>query len=157
SVTRASRRLKGRTLVDNSSLEPQQSKVASRAWGQPIRPERQAELHTMLDTWDIQSTDHGERRGPFHNVELTGAGVSWFAEFRRPAVLYAVPDFHLEAASLYGIDLKVADLKGVHLEGSDLHDAHLEGAHLEGAVLHDVHMQGASLGAARLDGSYLAG
>ena len=49
------------------------------AWGQPISEERQRELQSYLGKW-AAATDHGERKGPFARVQLTGTNMSWLAE-----------------------------------------------------------------------------
>jgi Pentapeptide repeats (8 copies) len=82
-------------------------------WGDPISEQRQAELQGYLDRWAAE-TDHGERRGPFDEAQLTGAEVFWLAGRVRTA---------------YG---SVPELR---LEGADLRNAHLEGAILNGASL----------------------
>jgi hypothetical protein len=46
--------------------------------GDEISAERQRDLHAILDAWE-QQTDHGQKKGSFDDVRLTGAGVSWFA------------------------------------------------------------------------------
>ena len=41
-------------------------------WGDPISAECQAELQGMLDAWDAPGADHGDKKGPFAGVSLTG-------------------------------------------------------------------------------------
>jgi Pentapeptide repeats (8 copies) len=96
-------------------------------WGDPISPERQAELQGYLDRWKAE-TDHGDRKGPFARVQLTGADVYWLAKRSRRNRRGRLPHLHLEGADLSGARLKKADLRGAALEGADLRDACLEGA-----------------------------
>lgn len=137
--------------AQNQSACPHLEAMGKR-WGDPISPKRQAELQSILDAWNASDANHGERRGPFHHVQLTGAEVCWLAEQsgRVGAFVGPAPNLHLEGA----------DLEGTHLEGATLNDAHLEGAtlsyaHLEGADLERAHLQGATLGAAHLQGASL--
>lgn len=149
-------------------------------WGQPISAERQIELQAMLDAWNAPGTDHGNRKGPFDGVRLSGAGVSWLAEQSGRREHGEVPNLHLEGAvlggtrlegaSLFQAHLERANLLGARMEGADLRDAHLEGAylfeahleradlagiHLEGADLLKAHLEGANLASAQLDGASL--
>lgn len=119
-------------------------------WGDPISEERQAELQRVLDAWDAPGADHGDQKGPFDGVSLTGAEVCWLAERSGRDLFGEVPNLHLEGATLTGAHLEGAVLFGAHLEGATLVAAHLEGAdltaaHLEGAVLEGANLEGATL------------
>ncbi len=105
-------------------------------WGDHISPERKAELQGYLDRWD-KETDHGERKGPFAGVKLSGADVYWAA---RRAKRYDFSEAHLEGAYLGRAHLNHAILRKTRLEGASLFQAHLEGANL-----HDAHLEGANL------------
>jgi len=91
-----------------------QQEQPSDAYGQPIGEERQAELQGYRDRWAAE-TDHGERKGPFADVDLTGADVSWLADQSGRFDSAAAPNLHLEGAHLYG----------AHLEGALLGEGHL--------------------------------
>jgi hypothetical protein len=160
--------------------EAQQEKPAD-AWGQPISEERQAELAAMQAAWDAPGADHGDRKGPFHGVRLTGADTSWLAKrsgfgrdpdespnlhLERAELSYArlegakLGAAHLEKANLSIAHLERAYLSNAYLEGADLNNAHLEGAylfgaHLEGADLTVAHLEGADLLRAHLEGADL--
>jgi hypothetical protein len=69
-------------------------------WGEPITPERQAELQGMLDAWNAPGADHDQRQSPFDGVHLTGAEVSWLAEQSGRTDYGRVPNLHLEGALL---------------------------------------------------------
>src|SRR5689334_14556917 len=56
------------------------AETPSDAYGQPISADRQAKLQQMLDAWDGPNADHGDRKGPFDGVRLTGAEVFWLAK-----------------------------------------------------------------------------
>jgi uncharacterized protein YjbI with pentapeptide repeats len=55
-----------------------------------------------------------------------------------------------KAASLAGVDLRGADLRGLDLAGIDLRDARLQGADLEAASLRRARLQGADLSGSNL-------
>jgi hypothetical protein len=59
---------------------PGQTEPVAGSWNDPndISDARQAELAASQRAWD-QETTHGERRGPFDGVELSGADVFWLA------------------------------------------------------------------------------
>jgi hypothetical protein len=151
---------------EQTSGQPATTRVATgeaattnEAYGQPISPERQAELQGYLDRWQAE-TDHGERKGPFHRVELAGADVYWLAEQSGRTAEGRVPSLHLEWANLSKAHLESADLRDAHLEGTILYLARLEGAdlskaHLEGANLYRAHVEGVDLYQARLDSAEL--
>jgi hypothetical protein len=71
-----------------------------RRWYDPISVKRQGELLAIRDAWDASDADHGERRGPFDGVPLTGADVAWLVEQVRDEN-GRVPNLHLEGARLY--------------------------------------------------------
>jgi uncharacterized protein YjbI with pentapeptide repeats len=151
--------------------EAQQEKLAD-GWEQPIGEERRLELQRNLDRWAAE-TEHNERKGPFADVPLTGADVSWLAERSGRGPVGSTPNLHLEGANLreahlerfnlVKAHLEGAHLFGAHLEGASLADAHLEGAHLDyaqmggGALLFEAHLEGASLRYAHLEGANLGG
>lgn len=134
-------------------------------WGDPISPERQAELQRRLDAWAAEQ-DHGEHKGPFHitladtladlssslRMGLTGADVYWLAAQMRRVESLAASDLHLEGALLLKAHLEGADLKQAHLEGALLSGAHLEDADLRDAQLEGADLTGAYLKHARLRG-----
>ena len=125
--------------------------IPSGAWGQPISEKQQARLQHMLDAWQAQ-TDHGDRKGPFDEVPLTGADVSWLAERSGRDAYGRVPNLHLEGANLGEAHLERALLEYAHLESAYLGEAHLEGALLNGARL-----QSTFLGKAHLEGKVMEG
>ena len=135
-----------------TSACPHPEAVGTR-WGDPISQERQAELQRYLDRWAVE-TDHGERKGPFEEVQLTGADASWLSEQTSPRVsgrpILENIDLHLEGARLYSAHLEGAFLNGANMEGAHLYDAHLEGAHLFSA-----HLERVGLNEAHLEGAYL--
>src|SRR5262245_42078042 len=45
-------------------------------WGDPLSEERQVKLQGYLERWAAE-TNHGGRKGLFHNAQLTGADVFW--------------------------------------------------------------------------------
>jgi Pentapeptide repeats (8 copies) len=106
-------------------------------WGDPISSERQAELQGYLDRWQAEA-DHGDRNGPFAQVQLTGADVYWLAKRSRRNRRGRLSHLHLEGADLCGAHLEKADLRGAMLVGADLRDACLEGADLRDACLEGV-------------------
>lgn len=106
---------------DQGQPQEQASAVAEK-WGDPISPERQAELQGYLDRWE-EETDHGERKGPFYKlpgkdlgVSLTGADVGCLAEQLGPDEDGRVSNLHLEGADLVAAHLEGARLEGSHLE-----------------------------------------
>ena len=148
-----------------TSVCPHPEAVGMR-WGDPISPERQAELQEYLDRWQDE-TDHGKRKGPFDVTELTGADAYWLAAQAGQDDLGGVPNLHLEGAVLWeahleGATLWEAHLEDAHLDWAHLEDAHLDWAHLEGAILDGAHLEGAMLPEAHLEranlnGAYLEG
>src|SRR5260370_18800005 len=101
------------------------------AWGDAISEERQAELQGILDAWNAA---HGDRKGPFDRVSLTGADAFWLAErVRNQHGL--VPNLHLERAILSRAHLDAAILQLAHLEVTSLHGACLSTANLSAAHL----------------------
>jgi uncharacterized protein YjbI with pentapeptide repeats len=129
-------------------------------WSEPITPERQAELQSRLDTWNVPNADHRNRLGPFDHVKLTGADVRWLVEQSGYDTRAQLPNLHLEHADLIDAHLERAYLRGAHLEGADLIAAHLERAdlneaHLERADLRGAHLERARLYQAHLEDAYL--
>lgn len=123
-------------------------------WGDEISDERKAELQQYLQTWE-QETDHGERRGPFDGIKLTGEDVFWLAELSGREyylVSSAVPNLHLDGADLSYATLTNANLRRATLTGANLRFATLDDADLGEATLDD-----ADLGEAMLDGADLSG
>jgi Pentapeptide repeats (8 copies) len=162
-------------LNDEDDEDDEEKQVSK--WGDPISPERQAELEGYLDRWQAE-TDHGERKGPFdrepgadYGIRLTGADVFWLAELSGRDIHGEVPNLHLEYAALVekahleGAKLSKAHLEHAnftfaHLERADLKEAHLEQAelqtaHLEGANLKEAHLERASLIQAHLETLYV--
>jgi hypothetical protein len=64
-------------------------------WGDPISEAREQKLREILAAWDAPDADHGERKGPFGGVPLTGADVFWLAK-RVRSEYGSVPNLHLE-------------------------------------------------------------
>jgi uncharacterized protein YjbI with pentapeptide repeats len=132
--------------------------AVGKRWGDPISEQRQAELQGYLDRWQAE-TDHGERKGPFAVVRLTGADARWVADRVRDW-LGSVGNLHLEEADLSSAHLEGADLSSAHLQEADLFQARLDGAdlrwaHLEGANLNQAHLEAANLRWAHLEGTGL--
>ena len=158
---------------DSSEQQPEQTQnrhacphtdAVGTRWGDPITPERQAELQSILDAWSAPDGGHGEQTGPFQDVQLTGAEVCWLAEQSGRAVPFLPirPNLHLERAGLRGAHLEGADLSAAHLEGAFLMAAHVEranlyGIHLEGANLMGADLKGVDLVKAHLEGASLMG
>lgn len=113
--------------------------AVGKRWGDPISLVRQTELQARLDAWNAQGTEHGDSKGPYEGLRLSGADVSWLVDqsgFERDGA----PNLHLEGANL----------KGTHLEGANLSSAHLEGANLEktylvGSTFNGAHLEGSNL------------
>ncbi len=126
--------------------EAQQDKPAD-AWGQPINAERQAELQGYLDRWAAE-TDHGERKGPFEGIALTGADIFWLTG----GYLGFKERFLREAQVLQSVSGFI-DFDLLHLGGADFRQAHLEGARLPTARLEGARLFGASLLSADVWGS----
>jgi uncharacterized protein YjbI with pentapeptide repeats len=129
------------------------------AWGDGISEERQRELNAILAAWDAE-TDHGNRTGPFADVRLTGADVSWLVKRTGPGlvdrIFHRAPNLHLEGADLRDAHLERARLSEAHLEAASLGEAfrgreYLSPAHLEGADLNAAQLEGARLGGAHLE------
>jgi hypothetical protein len=125
--------VKGRQYMSEESGHSDQEKTPEQVpkWGDPISPERQAELQQRLDQWRGE-TDHGERKGPFdggpdeRGMLLTGADVCWLADQSGRNEVGRVPDLHLEEANLNLAHLEGANLSEAHLEDAYLREAHLE-------------------------------
>ncbi len=138
------------------------------AWGDDISDERKAELEQRLQAWE-QEADHGERRGPFDSITLTGADVFWLAartltdmdEARAvaqamDALLHAqVEDNARLRFNLSTLHLEGADLSGAHLGHAVLSHAHLERVNLTGAYLEQADLSEADLEQARCDNAHL--
>jgi uncharacterized protein YjbI with pentapeptide repeats len=130
-------------------------------YGQPISPERQAELQAILDDWNAPGADHGDRRGPFDTrgmigefpmrLGLSGADAGWLADKSGRSEFGDVPDLHLEGAHLGAAHLEGAHLGAAHLERVVLHYAYLTGAFLRHAYLEGASLTGAYLELAWLD------
>jgi hypothetical protein len=82
---------------ESGQTEQEQPEQQALKWGDPISPERQAELQGYLDRWQAE-TDHGKRKGPFAGVSLTGAEASWLAEHSGRNKSGALINLHLEGA-----------------------------------------------------------
>jgi uncharacterized protein YjbI with pentapeptide repeats len=130
--------------------EQEQSQEQAPKWGDPISPERQTELQGYLDRWQAE-TDHGERKGPFDHVMLTGADAYWLAEQSGRDTVGKVPNLHLEGAYL-----SLAHLEGVNLGGAQMDSINLSGARLEGAYLDSAHLERANLSRAHLEHANLS-
>ncbi|MGO8951435.1 MAG: pentapeptide repeat-containing protein [Ktedonobacterales bacterium] len=128
-----------------------QTPALGNRWGDPISAERRAELQGYLDRWEAV-TDHGARKGPFAEVELTGADVHWLAEQSGPDENSHVANLHLQYANLFRAHLVGANLREAHLDGARLTQAHLEHANLS-----EAHLEHANLRGARLEGAFLIG
>jgi uncharacterized protein YjbI with pentapeptide repeats len=116
-------------------------------------------LQGHLDRWQAEA-EHGERKGPFFRVRLTGADVFWLVEQSGHEEVGYVSNLHLEGADLRDTQLKGADLAGAYLESASLTGAHLEnadlsGAYLDGAGLSRAHLERADLVSASLEGANL--
>ena len=70
----------------------------------------------LCSTWGAPETDHGERKGPFDGVPLTGAEVSWLVEQSERGRFGRAPNLNLEGAILYAARPHGATLGGAHLE-----------------------------------------
>src|SRR5690349_286876 len=127
--------------------------AVGKRYGDSISEERQAELHGYLNRWE-KERDHGGRRGPFQDVELTGADVYWLANRVRKGWSF-VPGLYLQSAILNETHLENADLRTAHLEGAYLGSAHLEHSFLRGARLEDADLYEAKLNGANLSSTHL--
>src|SRR5260221_12531531 len=115
-----------------SDEQEPQSKLGER-WGDDISDERRAELVEMLQTWEAE---HGDRRSPFDNANLTGADVFWLAArilFEHAGGAHSAmeelrsEDYPLEwPTSVSGLHLEAANLSDRHLEAAKFCDAHLD-------------------------------
>ncbi len=136
------------------------------AWGEPISSMRAADLDRMLHAWK-QEAEHGERKGPFEGVALTGADVFWLAARTLAGVDWAQAvtrqkerlrqarlqeEREESPARLY---LSALNLTGATLSDANLTDAYLPGANLTGAFLRNANLTGANLLAANLTGAFL--
>lgn len=162
--------------TDDSALlwrgDKEQARSPDDRWGDPPGDGDKDALDAMLRAWDAER-DHGDRRGPFDGIALTGSAVFWLAAraFARPGdgeagvveqevLLRAVGanrDLALDVLDAFALHRETT----LHLEGAVLTDAHLEGAiligaRLEGAILFRAHLEGADLREASFDmASYL--
>ena len=141
--------------------EQEQPEEQAPKWGDPISPERQAELQGYLDWWQAEN-DHGKRRGPFDRVKLTGADANWLADQSEHDEHKAVPNLHLEGALLNYAELQRANFDNAHLEcasflGANLKDAYLGEAQMTDIELGNAHLQRAYLVSAQLSGAILIG
>jgi uncharacterized protein YjbI with pentapeptide repeats len=142
------------------------------AWGDDISEERQRELDAILAFWDSE-TDHGRRRGPFHNLqelgvwspllqmrlELTGADVYYLAAralVGTTASYLDISDLPTARTALrnpnlrFDLDLSALCLSGANLAGAQLEQATLGKAQLIGATLSKAQLTGANLAEAQL-------
>ena len=124
--------------------------------GDQISADRQAELQRYIDRWQADA-EHGERRGPFDRVALTGADVYWIAEQSGRDEQRYVPNLHLAGAHLTDADLRFARLVGADLSAAHMERASIWEAMLGGANIHEAHLEGAVLGFALLDKADLQG
>jgi uncharacterized protein YjbI with pentapeptide repeats len=119
-------------------------------WGNPITPERTAELRELADrqrAW-VDSAPDGQRdldESVFNGLALTAAEVFWLA-----AYALAGPEGDLEAAAAQlrdtsGIGRLSRDLSSLHLECASLYGARLQKASLYGAQSQEVDLAGAQL------------
>jgi uncharacterized protein YjbI with pentapeptide repeats len=146
-------------------------------WGDPISPERQAELQGFLDRWGAE-TDHAQTAGPFDpsgcsteeqaNLHLTGSDVFWLVEqsqrHKNGVLLRSLervnqqserPQAGALVLPLQGANLTDADLAGADITGADLTGADLTGADLTGATLTSTLLVNATLTGATLTGANL--
>lgn len=144
---------------EGSAEQPEwQNDAPHSAWGDPISPERRAELQEMFERqkqWEEQK-DHDPGQSVFNGERLTGAEVFWLAAM---ALREEEGDLDRAAAKLRMED-GYFDLSGLHLEGvnlreAELQHAHLNGAHLDGANLDWVQLQRATLNGAQLNYAHL--
>jgi uncharacterized protein YjbI with pentapeptide repeats len=129
---------------------------AGERWGDPIPPERAAELRELADRqrrW-VASAPDGQRdldESVFRHVRLTGAEVFWLA-----AYALAGPEGDLEAVAVQLRDASVRNsgatvrdslpmLSSLHLQGADLGEAQLQGVYFRAAQLQGAHLTGAQL------------
>ena len=98
-----------------STEEPTSTPAHTDRWGDPISAERQAELQGLLDAWNAPGAYHGDRKGPFYDVLLTGADASWLAERSGRDGYGQVPNLHLEGVSIYQAHLEGAELRSARL------------------------------------------
>jgi pentapeptide repeat protein len=148
-------------------------------WGELPDEGRQRALDGYLQAWDQLDADEqakrlSDRKGPFAQVQLSGADVFYVAIGAAASVLSeqngsAIDRVEAEQALrdpslimfLFGLHLEGADLTEARLDGAVLTAAHLEGAsliqaHLERAGLTEAHLQDANLRGARLEGADLS-
>lgn len=139
-----------------TSTEP-----AGIAWGDPISPERLAELKELFERqkeWAAQPI-RDINQSAFKGVKLTGTDIFWLT-----AIAIAGPEGNLEAAKTR-LDIAVSTLtftqiesiEVLHLDGASLHKAQLAGAYLRGAHLVGADLRGANLSKANLFGVRLEG
>jgi len=121
-----------------------------RRWGDPINVARKAQLQVYLDRWETEA-DHGERKGPFHDVDLTGADAYWLAR------MTGAGDGVLVSPHLEGANLGLAHLENAELEAAYLASASMWQVHLEDANLMDAQLQEVFLSEAHLEGAILIG
>ncbi len=154
------------------------------AWGDPISPQRLAELKEMFErqtAW-VAAPNRDTKQSAFYGIHLTGADVFWLealvlaetkgtlekaAKELRIALRYSggtiSPNpaaIRLDGAYLWGAQLENAYLSGICLKGANLSEAHLKGAslsqaYLQKANLERAHLEDAHLSMACLDGANL--
>jgi uncharacterized protein YjbI with pentapeptide repeats len=149
-----------------------------KAWGESITKARAAELEAKRQASE-QEADHGERKGPFDLVGLTGADVFWLAaralagsdyvhgvaqqmeRLRHRPLNITLVDLNISGAVLWranlsGALLSEANLSGANLGGANLAGANLARANLARADLRRADLSGAVLWRANLSGALLS-
>ena len=154
--------------MSDENRQGEQPEEQAPKWGDPVSPERQAELDALAvrqRTWAAQpEATRGD--SPLKDVRLTGADAFWLAkralagpEGDAHALATAEThilrderpvDLHSSSLDLLALHLERATLGGAHLER-----AFLERAHLERAFLQEAHLEGADLGGAHLERAFL--
>lgn len=147
------------------------------AWGDPISPERLAELKVMFERQRVWAENENRdiAQSVFNRVELTGADVFWLMAIaistpdgdlddvaiklrapRSPSVAWDSTLGTLPSLNLHGIRLFNAQLQEAKLPTAHLEDAYLSWAHLQGANLSRAFLDGADLSGAHLEGATLS-
>jgi uncharacterized protein YjbI with pentapeptide repeats len=143
------------------------------AWGDPIGPERLAELKELFERQRVwaEQEDRAIEQSVFQGVKLTGADVFWLTalalaeqengdlseaarklrEYRQFGFSAAM--LHLEGADLSGAQLQNANLRGAHLSGANLSEAQLQESDLRGTELTDANLRMAQVAGANLLGT----